>query len=92
MTVAVYMTQRHMSGGNGHEHIAEVKWENRATGASGQATRATMVDWIKNKGGDARVANGSSYVSVGVVEASTPYIRTYADGVWTDNLLSLPTY
>lgn len=81
-----------MENGTKHEHIAEVKWENRDSGEVGQSTRSTMVDWIKNKSGDARVANGASYVKVGVVDVTPPYIRTYADGVWTDNLLSLPTY
>lgn len=90
--MAVYVTARHMVGGSGHEHISQVKWENRETGATGSSTRETMVDWIKNKSGEARVADGTSFVKVGVVEASTPYIRTYADGDWTDNLLSLPTY
>ncbi len=32
--------------------------------------------------------------NVGVVRPTNhaPYIRTYADGVWNDNLLSLPQY
>jgi exosome complex RNA-binding protein Rrp42 (RNase PH superfamily) len=51
-----------------------------------------MVDWIKNKNGDARVTDGVNTVKVGVVDASPPYIRTHADGKWTDNLLALPTY
>jgi hypothetical protein len=90
--MAVYVTARHMEGGSGHEHIAAVAWENRDTGASGRSTRAQMVDFIKNQKGDARVANGNSYVGVQVVEANPPYLRTFADGVPTDNLLELPTY
>ena len=31
-------------------------------------------------------------MSVGVVDANPPYIRTHADGVWTDNLLALPRF
>jgi hypothetical protein len=31
-------------------------------------------------------------VNVGVVNATPPYIKTYADEVWTDNLLALPRY
>ena len=31
-------------------------------------------------------------VKVGVVDATPPYLRTHADGVWTDNLLALPRY
>jgi exosome complex RNA-binding protein Rrp42 (RNase PH superfamily) len=91
--MSVYITAVHMvAGGTGHEHIAEVRWEDRQTKNTNVSTRATMVDWIKNKGGDARVANGNSYVQVGVVEATPPYIRTHADGKWSDNLLALPRY
>jgi Protein of unknown function (DUF3892) len=88
----VYITERHMVGGQKHEHIAEVRWRDPADGGTGASTRETMVDWIKNKGGKAYVSDGTRQVAVGVVDASPPYIRTYADGVWTDNLLALPTY
>lgn len=91
--MSVYIVARHMEGGTtGHEHIAEVQWHNRETDAKGNSTRAAMVDWISNQKGDARVADGNSYVRVGVVDANPPYIRTHADGKWTDNLLALPTY
>jgi hypothetical protein len=80
-----------MEGGSQHEHIASVQWENRTTNESGYKTRAQMVQFVEG-GGDARVANGSSYVKVGVVNATPKYIRTYADGKWTDNLLALPAY
>lgn len=53
-----------------------------------------MVDWIENKKGKAFVGSGSQRVEVGVVSPSggQPYLRTYADGVWTNNLLSLPEF
>ena len=89
--MAKYITARHMSGGTKHEHIAKVKWENRTKCTTGEKTRAEMVKWIED-GGDARVANGSSYVEVKVVDATPKYIQTYADGIWTDNLLALPEY
>ena len=88
----IYITARHMVGGQLHQHIAEVRWRNPADNATGQNTRETMVDWIKNKGGQAYVSDGSIQVAVRVVESTPPYIRTYADGVWTDNLLALPTF
>lgn len=88
----VYVTAIHQEGGSGHEHIASVKWRDPADGNTGESSKATMVDWIKNKKGDARVTDGTTTVKVGVVDASPPYIRTYADGEWTDNLLALPKY
>jgi hypothetical protein len=80
-----------MEGGSKHEHIAKVTWEDRDTEHTDESTREAMVTWIED-GGEARVADGASYLKVRVVDAIPKYIRTYADGKWTDNLLALPTY
>jgi hypothetical protein len=58
----------------------------------GENTRQTMVEWERNQGGRAYVSYGTRAVEVGVVNDTPPYIGTYADGVWTDNLLALPRY
>ena len=88
----VSVTAIHQEGGCGHEHITSVRWRDPADGKTGQSSTAEMVSWIKDKNGDARVTDGANTVKVGVVDASPPYIRTHADGKWTDNLLALPTY
>jgi hypothetical protein len=89
----VYVTAVHMeSGGTRHEHIADVKWTNPDDGQTGESSRANMVDWIENKHGVAKVTDGTNTVDVGVVNATPKYIRTHADGKWTDNLLALPRY
>lgn len=88
----VEITAVHMSGGTKHEHIAEVKWKNPETSETGKSTRETMVDWIENKSGKAYVTDGKNKAWVGVVNATPKYIRTHADGKWSDNLLSLPRY
>jgi hypothetical protein len=88
----VYITARHMVGGYQHQHIAEVRWTNPADGTTGVNSRESMVDWIQNKGGQAFVTDGTNTIAVRVVEATPRYLQTYADGVWTDNLLALPTY
>jgi hypothetical protein len=90
--MAVYITHRRMVGGTQHEHIASVMWRNTQSAETGTSTRETMVDWIENKGGAAFVQSGTAAVKVLVVKASPPYLRTYADGVWTDNLLALPEF
>lgn len=89
----IFITARHMdpSSSTRHEHIAEVRWRNPADGATGASSRAVMVDWI-SKGNDARVQGGAGGVRVGVVQGSPPYLRAFADGVYTNNLLSLPAY
>lgn len=88
----IYIHEVHMSDdGEGHEHIESVRWQNPNTNDSGESLRSQMVRWI-NDGGKAYVAAGQHTVRVGVVDAEPPYIRTYADGNWTNNLLSLPRY
>jgi hypothetical protein len=90
----IYITAVQMSrGGTLHEHIASVRWTNPTNRKTGQSTRAEMVDWLQSKKGDARVRDRAGHdVKVGVVKAMPPYIRTFADKVWTDNLLALPRY
>jgi hypothetical protein len=88
----VEITAVHMVGGQNHEHIAEVRWRDPSDGDTGATSRAEMVRFLKDEKGKAYVGNGQHRVWVGDVEANPPYIRTYADGVWTNNLLALPRY
>jgi hypothetical protein len=72
-----------------HEHITHVgnpkggwKW-----------TREQVIESIDAKANTFFVLapNGGKRADIGVVRAAgrAPYLRTYADGVWNDNLLSL---
>lgn len=88
----VYITAVHMADGNGHEHIASVQWRNPADGNTGSSTKAVMVDWIDNKNGVAKVQSTQGDTMVGTVDATPKYLRTYANGKWTDNLLALPRF
>jgi Protein of unknown function (DUF3892) len=93
----IEIIERHMVGGERHEHIAEVKYVNE-NGETKRASREAMVEWLdKSKTNKAIVRSShdrNDFVYVGTVHphSSSAYIRTYADGEWTDNLLSLPTY
>jgi hypothetical protein len=90
----IQVTSIHMEGyGNSHEHIAAVRWVNPATHVIGESTRSVMVEWLSQSTNNlAAVWDGSRWVYIGVVKGTPPYIRTYADGVWTNNLLALPRY
>ena len=90
--MAIYVTARHMVGGTRLEHVARVRWYKTSGGEAGENSREDMVDWIKNQRVEAFVRGSNRTVVAGVVEASPPYLRTHADGAWTDNLLSLPTF
>lgn len=88
----IYVTHIRLSGGSRHEHISEVKWINPSTNNIGISTREGMVTWLRQPGTVAKVQGGGRTVDVRVVEATPPYIRTYADGTPTDNLLALPHF
>ena len=92
----IQIIERRMVGGRYHEHIAEVKYRNVGGTEVKRATRQGMVDWLdKSKDNQAIVGiYPTAYVHVGTVhpDNSPAYIRTYANGKWTDNLLSLEEY
>jgi hypothetical protein len=76
---------------NRHVAISNLGWD--GTGTKGNSTRLEMYDWIKHQKGEAYVRDGNGNTAhVGTVETDrgTKYVRTYADGKWTDNLLALP--
>jgi hypothetical protein len=90
--VSININGIRQAGGAKHEHIVHLWWVERENGKPGDASRAAVVDYIEG-GGQAYVDDGLGHiVTVGVVTpASGPkYVQTYADGIWTDNLLSLP--
>jgi hypothetical protein len=73
--------------GTQHEHITYV-----GNGSQWRNTVAEVVAWIKSNANTFYVQDSrGNRANVGVVEPAgrAPYLRTYADGVWTDNLLSL---
>lgn len=84
-----YITRVRLAGGNRHEHITHLEWMDGAR--TDVSTRAELVQWVKN-GGDARVRATPTDVKVVVVDATPPYLRTVANGTYTDNLLSLPRF
>lgn len=88
----IEITAVHMTDGASHQHIATVRWVNPSNANVGQTERGAMVSWLEVNGNRAVVSSGQRQVEVGVVDAKPPYLRSYADGVWTDNLLALPRF
>jgi hypothetical protein len=90
----IEITAIRLEEGSTHEHITNVLWRSAAT-ALGQCPRQAIVDWLAERNeNQAVVADGSGWVHIAVVHRPNQpaYIRTHADGVWTDNLLALPTF
>lgn len=94
--MAIEITHIRLSGTTRtHEAITHVRWTNTTNPSStGTNTKAEMVDWI-DKDGVAYVGPaGTNRARVGTVhpQHGDPYLRTYADGTWTNNLLALPLF
>lgn len=94
--MAIQITCINKSGGyhqDPHHAISDLGWTSDQTGATGKSTRLQVYDWIKNQDGVAYVTDRyGNRANVATREHSngTKYLQTYADQVWTDNLLSLP--
>jgi hypothetical protein len=76
-----------------HETIIRYKWTNDANGNVSDTDKPTTVGYV-DKGITAYVGTGSNRVDVDVVRESgkNPFLRTYADGKPTNNLINLPTF
>jgi hypothetical protein len=93
--MAVRITHVRYSGNSPtHESIVAYRWQNHADNTTGDSDKPTMVNFIDNQHGQAFVGSGANQVAVGTVHPSggQPYLRTYADRVWTNNLLALDTF
>jgi len=89
----IYLTEIHLSGGTSHKHVGAVRWRNPQGGKCGSGSVAVIVSWLReNENNRAYVRYGSKDVRVGVVKGDPPYLRSYADKTWNDNLLTLPRY
>ena len=54
-------------------------------------TRGEVIESIRNKTNSFHTQVSGNRGDIGVVDGPNgPYLRTYADGQWNDNLLSLP--
>lgn len=59
-------------------------------GATWKWTRQQVIDSIKTKTNSFYTLVGNNRADVGVIKGPHgEYVRTYADGVWNDNLLAL---
>jgi hypothetical protein len=90
--MSIEITHIRLSGGSGHEHIVSYRWRNASDGNVGTSDKPTMVAWVDRPENRAYVGIGAGRSEVGVVrpQYGQPYLRTYADGQWNNNLLALP--
>lgn len=75
-----------------HHAIESVGWVNDQTGETGKSAREAVYNWIRNNGIAYVLDSRNNRARVGTRENTygTKFLQTYADDVWTDNLLALP--
>jgi hypothetical protein len=94
--MSIRITCINKSGGfhaDPHHAISRLGWVNEGTGKIGRSSRLEIYDWIKEQGGVAFVVDSrNNKARVGTREHAdgTKFLQTYADQIWTDNLLALP--
>jgi hypothetical protein len=76
-----------------HHAISHLGWVGDGTSKTGKNTRLEIYNWIKDQNGTAYVLDSrgnKALVRTREHSNGTKYLQTYADQVWTDNLLALP--
>ena len=93
--MAIRVTCINKSGGyhaDPHHAIERLGWVEDGTGKTDVWTRLQTYDWIKYRNGVAYVRDSrgnTATVATREHTNGTKFVQTYADGVWTDNLLAL---
>ncbi|KIA96544.1 hypothetical protein OC25_02010 [Pedobacter kyungheensis] len=78
---------------NPYVAISHLGWVNELNGNSGRCTREELYDYINSKMGTAYVKDrwgNQAEVITAETGKGTKYVKTAADSVTSDNLLSLP--
>ncbi len=92
--MAIQITNVRFSGNDKtHETIVRYKWRDDTNGNVSDSDKPTTVGYL-DRGIGAYVGTGANRVEVAVVRESgkQPFLRTHADGKWTNNLVNLPTF
>ncbi len=88
----IYITAISPSHSSAEHHITSVRWLAPHDGTAATMTVAAVAEWLDaSESNVAKVAGEYGPSFVGVYErGGKKYLRSYADGEFTNNLLSLP--
>jgi len=93
MVIQIQAIHTEPSGSNYHEHIASLGYNSPSDPEVKVVTKEALVTWLNTStANQAFVVSPYAKAEVKVVPIHPPYVRTVADGVWTDNLLALPRF
>jgi hypothetical protein len=91
IVMTVYVTAISPGDASDHGEVERIRWLSSSDSTSNTMTKQQAVDWVRN-GNSLVVAGEKGPVAVLVVDANPPYLRTAADGSYTNNLLALPRF
>jgi len=91
--VKITMIAKRMEpNGTKHEHIDRLKFVYE-DGSGQDAQKQKIIEWLEsNPNNTAWCHDGPRVVQVKVVNDTPKYLRTVADGYYTNNLLALPDF
>jgi hypothetical protein len=94
--MSIRVTCINKSGGyhqDAHHAIEFLGWVDEQNNKTGRATRLQMYEWVSDKANIAVVVDRAGHrvqIYPRANAQGTKYVQTYADGIWSDNLLALP--
>ena len=90
--MAIRIVGKRLGRGPAHEHISYLWWIGPVSDEIQYSSRDAMVNFIETQNGQAYVTDGvyTAYLYVNRIGQGPKFVQTYADGIWTDDLLALP--
>jgi hypothetical protein len=89
--LGIRITAVHLDGGDEHEHIAEVEWQNLEWGNFGESSVESVMRWL-DEAPNIAVVGQRSRVDVVRSPTGSSWLQAVKDGFWSNDLLSLPRY
>lgn len=89
--MGIRITAVHLDGGDEHEHIAEVEWQNLEWGNTGESSVDALMRWL-DEAENVAVVGHEARVDVVRSPTGSSWLQAVRDGFWTGDLLALPRY
>jgi hypothetical protein len=89
--MGIRITAVHLDGGDEHEHISEVEWQNLEWGNTGESSVDVLMQWL-DEAENVAVVGREARVEVVRSPTGSSWLQAVAGGFWTDDLMALPRY
>jgi hypothetical protein len=89
--MGIRITAVHLDGGEEHEHISEVEWQNLEWGNTGESSVDVLMQWL-DEAENVAVVGREARVEVVRSPTGSSWLQAVVGGFWTDDLMALPRY